>query len=180
MINSIKNKKKIMKLSKFILLAVILSFSCIANAQETKKYYVVFETQYATARSTINNTNDWKPEVPYKKFVRIVIAPFDGPANMSENGYSSALSNQLAEFVQKNHLDKFKKLKLHLRAFNFSTPMYKERDYNISTSPCDDCNYQHEITIIDGFKFKAAKEFTSNAHTKKMYTFITGKEWGSW
>lgn len=167
-------------MKKLLTIYLLMAMLHTVSAQETKKYYVVFETQHSTARSYANNEDNWKTEVPYKKSVRIIIGPYDAPIEMSENGYSTSLANQLAEFIYKNHLNKFEKLKLHLRAFNFSDRPYNERDYNTSTSDCSSCNYQHEKIVINGFKFKPVKEYTANDYNKKMYSFITGKEWGNW
>ncbi|WP_417429618.1 hypothetical protein [Halpernia sp.] len=166
-------------MKKLFSICLLITTLFAVNAQETKKYFIVFETQSSTARNYINNQDNWKSDVPYKKFVRIIISPFDAPSIM-DNGYTSALGNQLAEFIYKNHLKEFEKLKLHLRAFNYTTIPYTERDYKINTEDCTSCNYQHEKIIINGFKFKPVKEFTSSEYSKKMYTFITGKPWGKW
>lgn len=80
-------------MKKLLTICLIMATVFTANAQETKKYYIVFETQHATARSYANNEDNWKPE---------------------------------------------------------------------------------------GFTFKPVKEYTATEYNKKMYTFITGKEWGKW
>jgi len=167
-------------MKRLLTICLIIAAVFTVNAQGTKKYFAVFETQHATARTYENNADNWKPEVPYKKFVRIVIGPYDAPIDMSENGYSTSLANQLAEFIYKDHLKEFEKLKLHLRAFNFTAIPYTESAYKIRTTDCIDCNFQHEIIIIEGFTFTPVKEYTHNDSKKKMYTFITGKEWGKW
>lgn len=167
-------------MKKLLTICLIMATTFAVNAQETKKYYIVFETQDATAKSYGNTRDEWNPNIPYKKFVRIIIGPYDAPVNMSDNGYSSGLANQLAYFIYKDHLKEFEKLKLHLRAFNFTDIPYTERDYKTSTSDCTNCNYQHEKIIIEGFTFKPVKEYTATEYNKKMYTFITGKEWGKW
>lgn len=165
--------KKLVTVIAFLLLGTITQ----AQAQETKKIFIVFETQPFTVLKYENGKDVWRPEIPYKKYVRIIIAPFDAPSKIhSSNGLRGALSNQLAEFVYTKHLERFEKLKLHNAAFNFSIIDYDPEVYGRRVKDCDDCNYQHEKTIIDGFTFEVKEEFKFSEYYKNMQKFITGKK----
>ncbi|MFA5298794.1 MAG: hypothetical protein WC389_11370 [Lutibacter sp.] len=164
-------------MKKLLTICFLIAISLTSKAQENKQFYIVFATQDYAAKQYLNGKQDWKPEVPYKHYVRFITTPFEAPKDLSyDNGYSSAVGNQVAEFVYKNHLALFEKLKLQNTSFNFSIREYKERDYAFDTEDCKDCNYQHEKTIIKGFKFNPKKEYTVTEYYKKMAEFITGKK----
>ena len=97
--------KKILLLSLFLLMYTITGI-----AQETKQFYIVFETQDYAAKQYVDGKQDWKPEVPYKKYVRFITTPFEAPKELSyDNGYTSAVGNQLGEFIFNNYLALFEK-----------------------------------------------------------------------
>ncbi|PHR12776.1 MAG: hypothetical protein COA40_07815 [Aequorivita sp.] len=164
-------------MKQFISICLFVIISFIGSAQGTKQFYIVFETQDYAAKQFVNGKQDWKPEVPYKKYVRFVTTPFEAPTELrDDNGLQTALSNQLAEFIFKNNLALFEKLKRQNTSFNFSLRDYNERDYNISTKDCESCNYQYEKTIIEGFNFKSVKENSYSDYYKQMAEFITGEK----
>ncbi len=166
-----------MKSLKTIIIITILLTSFLSKSQETKQFYIVFETQDYAAKHYVNGKQEWKPEVPYKKYVRFITTPFNAPADLHNFG-GTALSNQLAKFVHDKYLTLFEKLKFQNTSFNFSVRDYKDTDYSYSTEDCKDCNYQHEKTIIEGFTFTPTKEITYSETYKKMAVFISGKEFG--
>ena len=69
-------------MKKLLTICLLMATLFTVKAQGTKKYFAVFETQHATARTNENNADNWKPEVPYKNFVRIVIGPYDAPIDV--------------------------------------------------------------------------------------------------
>jgi hypothetical protein len=166
-------------MKKLLTICLIMATVFTVNAQETKQFYIVFETQDYAAKHYVNGKQEWKPEVPYKKYVRFITTPFNAPADLHNSG-GTALSNQLAKFIYDRYLTLFEKLKFQNTSFNFSVRDYKDTDYAFSTEDCKNCNYQHEKTILDGFTFTPIKEYTAGEYNKKMHTFITGKEWGKW
>ncbi|MGV8946382.1 MAG: hypothetical protein ACOH1N_08140 [Lutibacter sp.] len=164
-------------MKKLLTICLLIAIAFTSQAQETKQFYIVFETQDYAAKQYVNGKQDWKPEVPYKKYVRFITTPFEAPKELSnDNGYITANGNQLAEFIYKNQLALFEKLKFQNTSFNYSVREYNERDYGISVNDCESCNYQHEKTIIKGFKFNPKKEYTVTEYYKKMAEFITGKK----
>lgn len=168
-------------MKKLITICLLIAIVFIGNAQETKKVFIVFETQSYTVKKTENGKEVWKPEIPYKNYVRIIISPFDVPVNYDlNNALSTALGNQIAEFAYKNHSKEFEKLKLHNLAFNYSVRDYNTRSYDIATKDCKDCSYQYEKIIIDGFQFNPVEEKSVSEIYKKMHTLFTGKKWGVW
>ena len=166
-------------MKKLIAICLLLATTFTVKAQATKKVFIVFETQSLTVKHTVNNKDVWKPEIPYKNYVRIIISPFDVPVDYDSNyALAKALENQIAEFAYKGHLGEFEKLKQHNLAFNFSVRDYNTRSYDNETKDCKDCGYQYEKIIINGFQFKPVEEKTYSEIYKKMHTLFTGKKWG--
>jgi hypothetical protein len=164
-------------MKKLITICILLATVFTINAQETKKVFIVFETQSYTVKNTENGKDVWKPEIPYKNYVRIIISPFDVPIKYdSNNGLSTAMANQIAEFAYKSHLKEFEKLKLHNLAFNFSVRDYNTRSYDNETKDCKDCTNQHEKIIIDGFQFKPIEEKFLSKIYMDMNRLFTGKK----
>lgn len=106
-------------MKKLLTLCLLLTIAFTSQAQEIKKYYIIFYTQDYAAKHYVNSVQEWKPEVPYKKYVRFITTPFDAPENMA-NG--AAISNQLAEFVFKNYLPLFEKLKFQNTSLTIVSP----------------------------------------------------------
>ncbi len=166
-------------MKKLFAICLLLATVKMATAQETKKVFIIFETQSSSVKKTVNGEDVWKTEIPYKNYVRIVISPFDFPIKYNPNsGLSKGFDNQIAEFAYKNHLKEFEKLKFHNRAFNFSVRDYNPKDYDIATKDCKDCAFQYEKIIINGFRFNLIEEKDWSATFKKMYTLFSGKIWG--
>ena len=156
-------------------ITLFLLFAAFLAQAQTAQKFTVYETQTAV---THDRSNQWKTRVPYKNYVRIVIAPYDVPANYDATR-DGAIEEQVSEFIYKNHLDKFAKLKKHMEAYNYLELGYKESDYNYYIKPCTNCNWQYEIIIITGFKFVPRKP-NSTAVGKYhilMHEFLLGKPW---
>jgi hypothetical protein len=160
-------------MKKLITIYLLIATAVTVNAQETKKVFIIFETQTYTVKETVNGKDAWKAAIPYKNYVRIIISPFDVPSNYDPNGVSTALSNKIAEFAYKNHLKDFEKLKLHNLGFNFSVRDYNTKSYDYVTKDCKNC----EIIIIVGFQFKPVEENGYSEIYKKMSALFTGKKW---
>lgn len=153
------------------------------NVAETKKFFIVLETDSYFTHAFLNGKDEWKPEVPYKNYVRIIIAPFEAPAKLqSENGYSAPLRNQLADFIVSKYMNIIEKMKLHNRAFQYSIREYNDIDYRSAISECKDCRYQHERYVLENFKFTPVIDYKNvpNESTKKINLVVSGKEWGKY
>lgn len=148
-----------------------------AQAQTTKKVFVVFETQDAiTHQYEKSGESTWREQVPYKHRVRIIIAPFDVPLTMSQS-MEQELSNQISAYILKSHLKEFEKFKLHTEAYNFRDLDYTEREYGLQIHDCADCNYQYEKSIITGFSFIPREAHGFSDAYLSMHKYIVGKPW---
>ncbi len=160
-------------MKKISILLLFAIYGTVATAQATKKAYIIFQTNPYEVKKYVNGKEDWKPEVPYKDYVRIIFSPFDIPVKLS-NPMNQELMNQVAEFIYKSHLKEFEKFKLH-GGFRFEVRDYNLKDYERETSDCTSCRYQHQKTVIAGFNFipKEGKGF--NEYYKKLGAYLTRK-----
>ena len=156
-------------MKKLTICIAFLFLGITALAQETKKY-LVFQTNSYAVKKFENGKDVWKPEVPYKDYVRIVFAPFDMPEK-ANSLMTQELTNQVAEFIYKTHLKEFEKLKLH-GGFSFEVRDYILKDYDRDIKDCTNCSYQHKISVINGFSFipKEAKGYSE--YYRKMREFL--------
>lgn len=143
--------RKIFVLGFFTLLSIAQ-----ANGQ-TKKMYLYLETEWATVMSQ-DGMGKWRPEVPYKQFVRLATEIFEVPANEPDDYYRY----QFYEYVMKNYYSDFKKFKLHkdwmrlgVGEYDAKNPAYVANYEGMfkDRNGIKDPSWQFETILIKGFKY---------------------------
>ena len=162
------------------ILIVFLTLGFASNAQESGQVFIVFETQRHTVLKSENGKDVWRPEIPYKNSIRIILPPFTVKGDVYDNCVSQSMTNQLAEFIYKNHLKEFEHLVLHNAYFNYKVEKYTTKDYDrkinrTKTESPDPYYSQMEISVIEGFTFDAKPNCIRNEYQDKMVKFITQK-----
>lgn len=140
----------------FILVFVTFLNSFYCSAQ-IKKMYLYLETDWNTVMSQ-DGMRKWRPEVPYKQFVRLATEIFEVPANEPNIYYRY----QFYEHVMKYYYNDFKKLKLHNGFMLLGIGEYdpgnpnKVSNYELMFKPdskIKEPSWQHETILIKGFKY---------------------------
>jgi hypothetical protein len=166
-------------MKKLITILVFLLAGISLQAQQTKKVFIVVQSDDYYVSKIENGKYIWRDDISYKKYIKIITTPFDMPINNSSPTMIQGLGNQFAEFVYKNHLKEFAKLKKHLRGFTYLLVTYNAREYDFQTKDCVGCNYQYEKTIIDGFVFNPIEASSRNSYFIKMVEYITEKKYSN-
>ncbi len=162
-------------MKKLLTILVFLLAGITLQARQTKKVFIVVQSEDSYVAKTENGKQIWRDDIIYKKYLKIITTPFDMPVKVSSS-MERGLSNQFSEFIYKNRLKEFEKLKRHLRGFAFTVLDYNTNNYDVETKDCKGCNYQYEKTILDGFVFKPVEASTQSPYYMKMHEFITGKK----
>lgn len=165
-------------MKKLIAICLLMATTFVVGAQDSKKIFLVFETESAHTQKYENGKDVWKSAIPNKNYVRIVIAPFVVPSNINSNTFGTQIMQQIANFIVKNHLDKFEKMKLHRRNYSFADVNYTDETYKRYVEDCTDCRFQYDKMIIDGFQFNPnliIKQFPT-AEMKQLNTLLSGNE----
>lgn len=147
------------------------------NAQKTTRVFVVFETQEHLTHELVKEEKEWKQQVPFKEYVRIVIASFDIPNEAKEGPMRMALDNQLAEFIYENYLPLFEKFKLHTDSYKYLVLDYTPELYESYFEDCEGCKYEKGFSIIEGFYFEPKKSTRISKSYKQMHKYLVGNEW---
>ncbi|MEI9955278.1 MAG: hypothetical protein WDM90_02995 [Ferruginibacter sp.] len=106
-------------MKKIIFLSIIYVLSCQQIFAQTKKMYVWIETEHNTVFQS--GTNNWKPEIPYKHFVRLISEVMEVP----DDYY---VREQFYEYIMKNYPSELKKMKLHKDFARMSTGLYDDNN----------------------------------------------------
>ncbi|HTE01010.1 MAG TPA: hypothetical protein VK668_17080 [Mucilaginibacter sp.] len=160
-----------MKKHLFILIACFFSFSTLYA--QTKKFYVWVETEASTV--FLPGTQDWKPQVPYKHFVRLISEVMEVP----DDYY---VREQFYEYLVKNYLTDLNKMKLHkdyvrmgVGDYSDSNPL-AERDYKLMFQPVERASWQFETILIKGFKYNPAKKTPGPLFDRARKIVMEGKD----
>ena len=161
-------------MKKIILFLIIYVCSCQYIFAQTKKVYVWVETENNTVFQY--NTNNWKPEIPYKHFVRLISEVIEVP-----NDYY--IREQFYEYIMKNYLPELKKMKLHKDFIRMSSSaMYadfgqqQQREYKLLFEPMEHSSWQFETILIKGFKYDPTKKGPWPLLEKAKKIVVEGKE----
>lgn len=160
-------------MKKLILFGIIYVLSCKQTFAQTKKMYLWIETENNTVFQY--NTNTWKPEIPYKHFVRLISEVIEVP-----NDYYNR--EQFYEYVMKNYLSELKKMKLHKDVARMSIGLYDDNnpraahDYKYLFEPMEHSSWQFETILIKGFKYDSNKKGPWPLLEKAKKLVVEGKE----
>src|ERR1700741_1675521 len=113
-------------MKRLLLAGIVCLVSIIQTKAQTKKMYLYLETEWNTVMSE-DGTRKWRPEIPYKQFVRLASEIFEVPANEPNDYYSY----QFYEYIMKNYYDQFKKMKLHKDYMRIGVGDYDESNPNL-------------------------------------------------
>jgi len=165
----IKNEK----MKKIIILSIIIVLSCQQTFAQTKKMYVWIETESSTVFQY--NTNNWKPEIPYKHFVRLISEVMEVP----DDYY---VREQFYAYIMKNYLPELKKMKLHKDVARMSIGLYDDNygraaiDYKSLFEPVATASWQFETILIKGFKYDPNNKGPWPLFDKAKKLVVEGKE----
>ena len=160
-------------MKKIIVLSILYVVLCQQLFAQTKKIYVWLETESNTVFQS--GTNNWKPEVPYKHFVRLISEVMEVP----DDYY---VREQFYEYIMKNYLSELKKMKLHKDFVRMSWAFYDnnyqraEHDYKLLFEPVENASWQFETTLIKGFKYNPNNKGPWPLFDKAKKLVVEGKE----
>lgn len=137
----------------------VLFFLFTANQlfAQSKKIYIWLETEPSTVFE--NNTDNWKSNVPYKHFVRLISEVME-----IEDPGDDQLRQQFYEYLMKNYAGDLKKMKLHKDFARMSWGYYDENngraenDYRALFEPMEHSSWQYESIPVKNFKFDPKKK----------------------
>ena len=143
------------------------------SAQQSKKLYVWVETE--SDHVFEYGTQNWKPQVPYKHFVRLISEVLEVP----DENY---LREQFYEYIMKNYASDLKKLRLHKSYSRMSMGYYDngygraEKDYRALFEPVEKASWQFETILIEGFKYDPTKKIGGALYQKAEKLVVMGIE----
>lgn len=163
-------------MKKLTLILLLVAISGATLQAQTKKMYVYIQTHHSVVFE--NGTFNWKAKVPYKNFVRFVSEIIDVPKD--DDGSNIRL--QFYEYLMKNYLSDFKKMKLHEDYPRASVWEYKSdnksmvRDYEYLFEKQEKVSWNYETILVKGFKYDAAKKSPSPLYAKAEKLLVKGIE----
>ena len=144
-------------------------------AQTKKKYIYINTDSYSVFES---GTFNWKANVPYKNFVRFVSELVD----VAEGDYAQTMPMQFYEYLVKNYLPDFKKMKLHNTSALASVWDYDSenpnlvRNYEHLFEKEEHSSWQYETILVKGFKYDPKKTTSGPLYEKAKSIMIKGVE----
>lgn len=163
-------------MKKIIFILIVLSISSLSLMAQTKKMYVYVSTDSYTVFES--GTINWKAKVPYKNFVRFVSEIVDVP----QGDYAQNMRTQFYEYLVKNYLNDFKKMKLHNEVARASLNDYDSNNPNLVRSyeslfeKLEKSSWQYEIILVKGFKYDPKKTTSGPLFEKAKNILIKGVE----
>ena len=160
-------------MKKIVILTILSVVLCLQTFAQTKKIYVWVETESSTVFQ--DNTNNWKPEIPYKHFVRL----YSEIIEVSNDYY---VREQFYEYLVKNYLSELKKMKLHKDFVRMGISDYDAANPNLVNNykwlyefqPT--ASWQYEAILIKGFKYNPNNKGPYPLLDKAKKLIVEGKE----
>lgn len=160
-------------MKKIVILTILSIVLCLQTFAQTKKIFVWVETESSTVFK--NNTFDWKPEIPYKHFVRLYSEIIEVP-----NDYY--VREQFYEYLVKNNLSELKKMKLHKDFIRMGIADYDAANPNTVNNykglyeSQPGASWQYEAILIKGFKYNPNNKGPYPLLDKAKKLIVEGKE----
>ena len=161
-------------MKKLLFVTLICLVTSYTTQAQTKKIYCYIETESNYVFKY--NTFEWKAEVPYKHFVRLVSEVIEVP-----NEYY--IREQFYEYVVKNYLPDFKKMKLHkdfvrISIYDYDNTNQPEEGYSYKQLFKEQprSSWQYEAILIKGFKYNPTNKGPWPLLSKAKKILVEGKD----